>query len=497
MTSSGPADKLTTGVLAFLDACAEKKLELDSLLIFGSGRILFERYSWPYRPELVHSVHSATKSFVGTAVGFAIAEGRISLSDPLTRFFSDRIPSDVDARVRAITIEDLLTMRTGHVEGISGARWRRLEGSWIDDFLRAPFGGDPGSEFLYSSGSSHMLSAIVGVAAGESVVDYLRPRLFEPLDFSGYRWDSDAEGNSSGGNGLSLRSIDFLKWGRLHLQDGIWQGRRVLPEGWVSQMSHPYVREVRPNRFEGQRYLANTEDADGLHAVRDGYGYQVWCGPDGSYYASGMFGQKCLVLPRRNAVITVTSSIAPERHPQLMPLIQDILVPALGEADSPVALPTQVSGAPELESAFCGSGKAHPTVDGYYRCTENQDGIDLIELRIEDETVHLVVSDERGRHRLDAGLGHWTDSSTTLTSWRLHHSYQDPVSNTVTGARWTALNELLIDVYFIETPFHDTIALTFEGDELTWRRSVNINSGPTEAERVHGTRATQSRSPRN
>jgi len=198
----------------FLNELERRSLTLHSLLLYRSGRVATEQYWWPYRADRPHMTHSATKSFTGTAVGFALAEGRLRLDEKVVSFFPDQVPATASRWLRAMTVGDLLTMRTGHPVGLSGKTWRLIDTSWVAEFLGAEVADPPGQRFTYSSATSHMLSAIVARATGESVAEYLRPRLFEPLGFQAHSWEADPEGNSSGGNGLSLRSVDLPQVGR-------------------------------------------------------------------------------------------------------------------------------------------------------------------------------------------------------------------------------------------------------------------------------------------
>jgi CubicO group peptidase (beta-lactamase class C family) len=471
-------------VRQFLGELERRSLRLNSLLLYRSGRVVTEQYWWPYRADRPHMTHSATKSFTGTAVGFALAEGRLRPGDPVLSYFPDRAPATASSGLRAMTVGDLLTMRTGHRVGISGKTWRMIDTSWVAEFLGAEVADPPGQRFTYSSATSHVLSAIVTRATGESVAEYLRPRLFEPLGFQAHSWEADPEGYSSGGNGLSLRSVDFLKWGVLHLRDGWWDGRRVLPEGWVRQATTARVSGASSGSWNGSEFI--PADGSGAAPERErerGYGYQVWLGPEDSYYASGMFGQECIVLPRRDAVVAITASIPRGRHLELSELVYELLVPAF---DGPGAPPDDRRLAEQLAGA--GEPPAAPSmapaieVDGRgYRCDPNEDGITGIRFDRASEQLTVIVEDGRGTHRVRCALDGWAESVTTMTGWRLHHSYQPPDMRVVAGARWSGPHTLTLDWYFVESPFHDAVSVEFlPGGRLRWTRSVNVNSGDTE-----------------
>ncbi|GAA4526876.1 serine hydrolase domain-containing protein [Amycolatopsis samaneae] len=468
-------------VRRFVRRLTAEDVSLDSLLLYRGGKLVLDQYWWPYAADRPHMTHSATKSFVGTAVGFALAENLLRLDDTLVSFFPDKVPSDASANLRAITVEDLLTMRTGHRVGLSGKTWRLLKTSWVEEFLRAEVEFPPGKAFTYSSATSHMLSAIVQRVSGETVFDYLTPRLFAPLGFSGHSWDTDPEGICSGGNGLSVRSADFLKWGVLHLNDGVWEGERILPEGWVAAVSSWHVENATSGTWNGAEFV--PQDAADSDERPEGYGYQVWLDADGAYRASGMFGQDVFVLPHHDAVVVTTGSIKHGRHRLLSGLLHDELVPAFTGTPSSAAderLAAELAGthdAPPVSSVT-------PAIDvdgARFRCAANEDELDAISFRREGDELVVTLEDTRGAHDVRCGLSTWVESRTGVTGWRLHHSYQSESMRVLAAARWSAPRVLRIDWYFAESPFHDTVTAEFTGDgELRWHRRANVNSGATE-----------------
>jgi CubicO group peptidase (beta-lactamase class C family) len=350
----------------------------------------------------------------------------------------------------------------------------------VEEFLRVPVDLPPGGAFTYSSATSHMLSAITQMAAGESVLDYLQPRLFEPLGFSGHSWDTDPEGICSGGNGLSLRSVDLLKWGALHLQDGMWAGARILPDGWVEAATRRHVAHATPGAWNGTEYVP-SESVNGL--LDEGYGYQIWVDARGSYRASGMFGQDVFVFPDHDAVVAITGSVRNSDHPLLVRLLHDELVPAFTGTPSPTAdrqLHTELAGthdAPALPTMTPALD-----IDGMrFRCEPNADGLDAIRFRGDAETLVVTLTDTRGAHDVRCGLATWMESRTGVTGWQLHHSYQPPSMRILAAARWTTPRRLVLEWYFVESPFHDVVSIDFvSGSELRLHRRTNVNSGATE-----------------
>eukprot|EP01032_Pedospumella_encystans_P014482 gene14482-16625_t len=250
------------------------------------GQVLAEGWWEPYGPQRRHMTHSLTKSVTVCAVGMAVAEGRFGLDDKVVSFFPEHLPPVVSPNLAAMTVRDLLTMRTGHAAMTSGSVWRQIRTSWIAEFFKIPVVNPPGTQFVYTSAATYMLSAIVTKTTGQPVADYLKPRFFDPLGITGYEWEVGPEGISPGANGLSWKTVDSLKLGILHAQNGLWNGRQVLTKEWVDAVHQPHTK--------------------------DKYGYQWWLGPNGAYNADGLFGQYAVVFPAHDAVLAINAALPPK-----------------------------------------------------------------------------------------------------------------------------------------------------------------------------------------
>lgn len=296
------------GVVDFLQAVTEQGLELHSFLLYRQGAVVAEAYWQPYSAHRLHVQHSATKSWTATAIGLLIDDGRLSLDAKVVSFFPELCPQPISANLAAMTVEDLLTMRTGHTRGISGGDWRNLQSSWVEAFLNEPVDEPPGQSFIYSSASSFMLSAIVTQVTGQTMHALLQARVLDYLGLDHLEWDLAPGGFNSGGNGLSCTSEDSLKFGVLHLNHGQWQGRQLLSPEWVSEATRNQVQDVWMGEFDGKQYLPRDKNKAN-EAQREGYGYQWWMTEHGGYYASGVFGQQCMVLPEQDTVIVFTCGL--------------------------------------------------------------------------------------------------------------------------------------------------------------------------------------------
>lgn len=317
-----PSPALAAGFAEFLDSVKAsitppvdwtKFINLHSIMILKDGKIVEEEYFGDWTADKPHAMFSVSKTFTATAVGLAIAEGKMALTDKVADYFPDK---QVEGNPCYATVEDLLMMAGGHdtdptmqvlevdrVKGISHIK----EGAEIADvFFAHPFVHEPGKLFVYNSVGTYILSAIVTKVTGESVLDYLTPRLFEPLGIEKPYWEADKYGISAGGWGLSLKTEDMARMGQLLLQKGKWGRKQLIPADWVEPMSAKHI-DCAPAGIR-------IEDAERLCGIpaevndwRQGYCYQMWRGTHGSYRADGAGGQYIMVLPEKNAVIIMTS----------------------------------------------------------------------------------------------------------------------------------------------------------------------------------------------
>lgn len=278
----------SSGIAAFVEATDQKVDSMHSFMLLRHGKVIAETWWAPHAPDQAHVLWSLSKSFTGTAIGLAIAEGKLSLDDRVMDFFPDQLPEEPSWGLRAMRVRDLLTMNTGHQDEVN------LRGSkdWVKDFLAHPVPHKPGTHFRYNTPASFMLSAIIQEVTGESTLDYLTPRLFTPLGIEKPRWGATPKGISLGGFGLFLRTEDIAKFGQLYLQKGQWQGEQIIPADWVQQAS--------------SKQVSTGSDPEG--DWDQGYGFQFWRCRFDAYRGDGKDGQYCIVLPKLDAVVVVTAN---------------------------------------------------------------------------------------------------------------------------------------------------------------------------------------------
>ena len=297
-------DSVAKAMDGFFEQAASDSMDIHSVMIVRDGSVIYSRWQSEGADTVPHVLHSVSKTFTATAVGLAIADGKMALSDKVIDFFPDKLPAEVSENLKAMTVRDLLTMTCGHDEEPS----TRREGGnvdWVEAFLAHPVVHEPGTFYLYNSLGTYMCSAIVQKVTGEKVVDYLDTRLFQPLHIDKPKWDESPQGINCGGWGLYLKTEDLAKMGQLLLQKGEWNGQQLIPAEWVAEMSKKQVESINPGtRMEDAAAKGLTpETSDWMQ----GYGYQMWMCRPACFRADGARGQYIIVVPDKNAVIAITS----------------------------------------------------------------------------------------------------------------------------------------------------------------------------------------------
>jgi CubicO group peptidase (beta-lactamase class C family) len=287
--STPEAQGVSSAAIRELIETADRKVDsLHSFMLVRHGHVVAEAWWTPEAADKPHVLWSLSKSFTSTAVGMAVAEGKLSLDDPVLKFFPDDAPAEPSANLKAMRVRDLLTMNAGHQDELN---WRE-ETHWVKAFLAHPVPHKPGTHFRYNTPATYMLSAIVQQVTGQTVLEYLTPRLFEPLGIETPQWDASPQGISIGGYGLYLTTEDIAKFGQLYLQQGQWQGQQLVPRRWIEQATSKQVAN------------GSNPDSD----WEQGYGFQFWRCRHDAYRGDGKDGQICLVLPEQDAVIAITAN---------------------------------------------------------------------------------------------------------------------------------------------------------------------------------------------
>lgn len=266
---------------------------VTSLLIQQKGELLSERYFNGMNEGRSTNIKSASKSIISLLTGIAVDKGFIdSVNEPIRSYFKDYFEANPDSVKENITIKDLLTMRTG-LETTSFHNYGRwvVSDNWIKFALDQPMEESPGGDMVYSTGTSHLLSAILTKATGMSTKAFAQKYLFDPMNIRPGGWDRDPQGYYMGGNNMALRPRDMLKIGQMVLDNGSYRGKRIVSEQWLQDSFQTYTR-------------SNFNPYD--------YGYMWWKKPVGNYrvrFAWGFGGQYIFLIPALDAVVVMTGAL--------------------------------------------------------------------------------------------------------------------------------------------------------------------------------------------
>lgn len=280
--------------------------DIHGVMVLRHGKVLAEIYPAPFAARYPHTMYSCSKTFVGAAVGLAIADNRLRLTDRVGSFFPECLPDTVSDNLAAMNVRDLLTMTSGITPDWN---MRSLTPDWIKTYLAKPVSG-VGHKFQYDSIASYLLAAIVQKTTGMPLLDYLRLKLFDPMHITEVAWEVSPEGYNTGGWGLYIQPESLAKFGQLLLDGGKWQGRQLLPASWVKAMM--------------------TEQQPGT-----GYGYQMWkCEYPGAWRLDGALGQYVLIVPDKDMVVVITECTLIDGVNQrrlvwnrLLPAVSDTVLP--------------------------------------------------------------------------------------------------------------------------------------------------------------------------
>lgn len=273
-------------VQAFIDDCEKEGIEIHSLMVLRHGEVACEAYKEPFCAEHSHMMYSVSKSFTSTAIGFAVEEGFLTLETKFLDVFPEMRPTKYDPWLEKMSVLDLLTMRSG--KSVSPMT-DRTKDTWLRDFVNSPWADEPGTKFLYISENMYVLCAMIKRLTGQSVTEFLTPRLYEPLGMDVPYWETCPSGIETGGWGIFLTLEDLAKFTLCYQQMGVYDGKQVIPRHWVE---------------EGTKAITDSysDNIDGIN----GYGYCFWrCSYKNAYRADGMFSQFGIVFEDKDAVFAM------------------------------------------------------------------------------------------------------------------------------------------------------------------------------------------------
>lgn len=465
----------SAAILAFIQTIEQQIDALHSFMLLRHGQVVAEGWWAPYTATEPHMLFSLSKSFTSTAIGLAVAEGRLSVTDHVLSFFPEETPAAVSDNLAAMRVHDLLAMATGHTEDTTPHLRQDPDGNWARAFLARPVDREPGTHFVYNSGATYMLSAILQKITGMTLVDYLRPRLFDPLGIDHATWDSCPRGINVGGWGLWITTDSIARFGQLYLQQGQWQGQQLVPADWVAAASAKQV----------------SNGSEPASDWAQGYGYQFWRCRHNAYRGDGAFGQYCIVMPDQDVVLAITSGLKDMQAP--LNIIWERLLSALGDQPLPPDATAQAALTQKLTTLAltpvqgAASSPLAAQVNGrryHFNATEQKSNnqllpvIHAVSLTFADDGASFTLHDTLGEQTIRCGYGEWLTGHMTVS--------QHSVSPVAVSGAWATADTYVIQYYFYQTPFRNTTTLHFAGDQVTYQACVNVSFGPTEFPQLVG-----------
>ena len=447
-------------ILNFVEAVeTDRPDDMHGFVLMKNGAIAAQGWWAPYDSTSRHMMFSLSKSFTSTAIGIAQEEGLLSIYDHVIQFFPEYTPENPSENLKNMRIKDLLRMSTGHDQD----SWRRIQQNempWVQAYLALPVEHKPGTHFRYNTGATYMLSAIIQKVTGDRLLDYLTPRLFDPLGIQDPTWEQCPQDIDKGGTGLNITTGDIARFGQLLLQEGQWQGEQLVPAEWVQEATA----------------LQTSSGSNPESDWDQGYGYQFWqCVPENVYRGDGAFGQYCIVMPDQQAVLAITSGTSDMQA--ILKLVWQHLLPAM-QADALSNDTTAFANLQQKLNSLSMSKVEGNLQSGFqaavsgksFRFDKNDMGLELASLYFEDGERRIEFQQNGNEMMVPIGQDDFASASINLPGMG--------TQKIATHGAWKSDNVFHLRTYMYETPFYDDHIFTFENDELTVELQRNVSFGP-------------------
>ncbi|WP_282942165.1 serine hydrolase [Paenibacillus sp. RC67] len=428
-------------VAAFLEAADSSKIGLHSFMLLRQGQVAAEASWSPYHADNLHMLFSLSKSFTSTAIGLAVEEGLLLLDDFVINFFPDK-KVQRSGNFSSLRVRHLLSMSTGHSQDTMQKLWDSPDGDWVQAFLNTTIEYEPGTHFVYNSGASYMLSAILQKVSGQTLMEYLQPRLLQPLGIGGVSWATCPRGINTGGWGLSVKVEHIALFGQLYLQKGMWQGKRLLSEAWVEEATSLQIQN------------GAGEESD----WKQGYGFQFWMCRHGAYRGDGAFGQFCIVLPKQEVVIAMTSGM--KKLQPVLDLVWTYLLP--GFLEQPLANDEEAYESLNRISNSLAykplASEASSEMAAQVSCKRmvfapNELKFEAAMLKFTDNACVVTYWNQNGEDQVRCGINHWIEGRTNLTG---------RPSKVAASGSWLTSETFEMEWRYVTTPFSDRVTCRFD-----------------------------------
>ncbi len=468
----------------FIARLQKRKVPMHSILLLHKDKLIFEGYYAPYKADTLHRMFSISKSFTSIAIGLLEAEGKLHLADPICNYFPEYVTADTHPWILAMTIEDMLMMRTCHA---STTYKLNMESDWVESFFTVPPTHPSGKFFHYDTSSAHTLCALVEKLSGMDMLSYIKMKL-APLDLSDASYMiKDPFGVSLGGSGLVATPMDILKFGYL-----IYKGGTLSPSDLGSDNNGNYLQLIPSDYIaRATANLTPTKVTAPLPSEACGYGYQFWQNEKGGYVCYGMGGQFIIFLPEYDMIcVTTADTQGMAGGNQLIydALYEEILAPlkqtSAGDALPAVTMQGTISAQRELEDLT--EKLTLPALDGIYSspfasCVSGKK-YTLLEKKNDFSEISVEFADTTSAHQHSAG-----STSSTYSYGRLNFTLHDqecsldfgfgslkcgifPIYNMkyAASAEWLSEDTLYIKVQIIDSYVGSVhFELTFGENDVT------------------------------
>lgn len=458
--AEGLSSEVVASLVATMNRMVQQGKRVHAYQLMRHGKVISEGAWAPYPQDAQHQLFSLSKSFVSSAIGIAQGEGLLTIDDRLIDFFPEYLSDRVTERMRRVTLRHLLTMSSGH-DGCAIGRFRNKppQPGWVKIILEDELPFEPGEKFIYNSGATFLLSAVLQKVTGQRVSAYLERRLFEPLGIRNVYWEQNPDGIDIGGWGLWVTLEQLAVFGQLWLQGGMWEGRQLIPRDYVFMASHKEIEnETKPWR--------------GTVEWKMGYGFQFWMCRYRSFRGDGFAGQIALMMPEQDIVLVMLAGLGGMQEE--LDIAFDHLVDAVSYRALPentqslthlraleqsLRLPMAVEAA--LPKERVAVGLKREIVLG-----ENVLGLQAIALETTANGVELCY---RFDNREATVLAGYDESKINQTPWLCTNPLLYAAQ-----AGWVSEDELRVNLLPIGTPCYYTLHFRFEGTHCTLNQRTAI-----------------------
>lgn len=431
-------------IIEFIEAlcmCPENQ-ETHSFVLIRHGKLLCEGYFAPYNKDTEHMLYSVSKSFTSTAIGFLVEDGKVNIEDFIYKYFPELINEHINKENLKIKIKDLLSMSFGQQGAAVHEVLKRddLPDVMLYDFFYRTKNIKCGEKFRYDAFGTYMLAAIVRKLTGMNVVEYLMPKLFEPLDIPMPFYVKDSIGNNIGYTGMRLKALDLAKVGLVYLNNGKWNGTQIVPENWIKLATQKHI---------------STEECGTGKDWQEGYCYQLWKGRYNTTRLCGAHGQMCVIMPDYDAIFVVNSGYDNDKLSYILDSFYEKIM--LKMQNEPLA--EDIENFDKLEKVIknlkitCNfsemSPLAHIISGKSFELSEN-DKYNAVKFIFDEDKVNVTLVSDETNFEFTAGFSKAINervSGTYVTSLK-----NEGDLNITASAMWKTKKELEITLRFIGTP---------------------------------------------